>query len=112
MGVFCDGSSYGIEKDLVYSLPVKTERGGSYSIVQGLPVDDFAREKMDFTMKELIQERDDALQTVNEWHVDANLWNCFCSTRSQLEQKFDTEQTTPDWSCSEQSEFIPSNFRM
>ena len=62
MGITSDGS-YGIEKGLIYSMPVKIGAGQEYTIVQGLSIDDFARSKMDATMKELIEERDAALQT-------------------------------------------------
>jgi malate dehydrogenase len=65
MGVASDGS-YGIEEGLIYSFPVKTNADHSYTIVKGLSVDDFAQEKMEFTMKELIEERDAALETVSE----------------------------------------------
>ncbi len=56
MAVPSDGS-YDIAKDLIYSFPV-TCQGGAYHIVQGLEIDDFSREKMAATMKELIEERD------------------------------------------------------
>jgi len=65
MGVPSDGS-YGIEAGLVYSFPVKINPDHSYSIVQGLSIDDFARGKMDATLKELQEERDDALKATQE----------------------------------------------
>lgn len=65
MGVPSDGS-YGIEKGLIYSFPVTIKPDHTYSIVQGLSINDFAREKMDVTMKELIQERDDAVKACQE----------------------------------------------
>lgn len=65
MGVTSDGS-YGIEKDLIYSFPVQITPDHKYTIVQGLEINDFAREKMDATMKELIQERDDAIKACQE----------------------------------------------
>ncbi len=49
---------HGIERGLIYSFPV-TCQGGQYSIVQGLAIDEFSRSKMDATMKELQEERDD-----------------------------------------------------
>jgi malate/lactate dehydrogenase len=55
MGVLSDGS-YGIKPDVVYSFPV-TVREGKYSIVQGLHISDFSRQKMDITYKELAEER-------------------------------------------------------
>jgi len=54
MGVPSDGS-YGIEEGLMYSFPV-TCQGGNYSIVQGLPVDAFSRQRMDATADELREE--------------------------------------------------------
>ncbi|KAJ8308344.1 hypothetical protein KUTeg_013218, partial [Tegillarca granosa] len=54
MAVASDGS-YGIPAGLI-------QRNGNWKIVQGLEINDFAREKMDITMKELLQERDDALK--------------------------------------------------
>jgi len=65
MGVTSDGS-YGIEQGLIYSFPVQIKPDHTYSIVQGLAINDFAREKMDATMKELIQERDDAVKACQE----------------------------------------------
>lgn len=56
MGVASDGS-YGIPEGLVYSFPV-TCKGGKYSIVQGLEIDEFSQSKMDETQKELEEERD------------------------------------------------------
>ena len=56
MAIPSDGS-YGIEEGLIYSFPV-TCSDGEYSIVQGLDIDEFSREKMDATMVELKEERD------------------------------------------------------
>ncbi|MGA9026031.1 MAG: malate dehydrogenase [Steroidobacteraceae bacterium] len=56
MGVPSDGS-YGIPAGVIYSYPV-TCKGGAYSIVQGLSVDEFSRGKMTATHQELLEERD------------------------------------------------------
>jgi malate dehydrogenase len=56
MGIPSDGS-YGIPQDVMYGYPV-TCVNGEYTIVQGLEVDAFSRERMDFTLKELLEERD------------------------------------------------------
>jgi malate dehydrogenase len=56
MAVPADGS-YGIPEGVIYSYPV-TCKNGEYSIVQGLPVDDFSRGKMQATHRELLEERD------------------------------------------------------
>jgi malate dehydrogenase len=55
MGVPSDGS-YGIPADVMYGFPVTTQ-GGRYTIVQGLPIDEFSRERMNLTLKELEEER-------------------------------------------------------
>jgi malate dehydrogenase len=59
MAVVSDGS-YGIDKGLIYSYPV-TCKNGQYSIVQGLSVDEFSRNKMSITEQELKEERDQFL---------------------------------------------------
>ena len=60
MAVASDGS-YGIEPGVVYSYPVSC-RNGDYTIVQGLDVDEFSRERMDATDQELRQERADVAE--------------------------------------------------
>jgi malate dehydrogenase len=55
MGVASDGS-YDIPRDVMYGFPVTTANG-EYTLVQGLPIDDFSREKMNATLKELEEER-------------------------------------------------------
>ena len=56
MGIPSDGS-YGIPEGVIYSYPV-TCKGGEYSIVQGLDINEFSREKMAATHRELLEERD------------------------------------------------------
>ena len=56
MGVPSDGS-YGIPEGIVYGVPVTTANG-EYTRVTGLEIDAFSRERMDFTLKELLEERD------------------------------------------------------
>ena len=56
MAVPGDGS-YDIPEGLTYSFPV-TCSNGKYKIVQGLEIDDFSRERMDITQKELEEEKD------------------------------------------------------
>jgi len=65
MGVASNGA-YGIEEGLIYSFPVKTNKDHTYTIVEGLNVDDFAQEKIEFTMKELIEEKNAALETCSD----------------------------------------------
>ena len=55
MGIASDGS-YGIPQDVMYGVPVTTA-AGEYTRVRDLPIDDFSREKMNATLKELEEER-------------------------------------------------------
>jgi len=55
MGIASDGA-YGIPKDVMYGYPVTTANG-AYTIVPDLPIDEFSRERMNFTLKELEEER-------------------------------------------------------
>ncbi|XP_072170547.1 malate dehydrogenase, cytoplasmic-like [Diadema setosum] len=65
MGVLSDGSHYGIPENIIYSMPVTIAPDHSWTIVPGLSISDFAREKMDATAKELVSERDTALTFCN-----------------------------------------------
>jgi malate dehydrogenase len=56
MGIPSDGS-YGIPEGVIYSYPVTCE-GGRYRIVPGLSINEFSREKMLATHRELCEERD------------------------------------------------------
>src|SRR5215472_1384129 len=56
MAVPADGS-YGIPEGVFYSYPVTT-RGGTYSIVQGLEINEFSRARMSASDRELREERD------------------------------------------------------
>ena len=56
MGIPSDGS-YGIPNEIMYGVPV-TCQGGKYHRVTGLEIDEFSRERMDLTLKELLEERD------------------------------------------------------
>ena len=56
MGIPSDGS-YGIPEGVIYSYPV-TCAGGAYDIVQGLSINEFSREKMSASHRELLEERD------------------------------------------------------
>jgi malate dehydrogenase len=55
MGIPSDGS-YGIPKDVMYGFPVVC-KNGKYEIVKDLAIDDFSRERMNFTLNELEEER-------------------------------------------------------
>ena len=60
MGVFSDGS-YGTPEGVMFSFPV-TIVDKKWSIVQGLSIDDFAMEKILVTGKELLEEREEAME--------------------------------------------------
>lgn len=54
--IVSDGS-YGVEEGLIYSFPVCSDGKGNWSIVQGLELSGFAREKIAATEAELKEER-------------------------------------------------------
>ena len=54
-GVLSDGS-YGIEAGLIFSFPVRSD-GKRCSIVEGVELSDFAREKIEATLAELKEEK-------------------------------------------------------
>jgi malate dehydrogenase len=56
MGVPSNGE-YGIPKDVMFGFPVTTE-GGTYKIVEGLPIDAFSQSCIDKTLAELTGEQD------------------------------------------------------
>jgi malate dehydrogenase len=56
MGVASDGS-YGVPDGLISGFPCTTS-GGTWSIVQGLDLDDFSRQRFDASVAELVEERD------------------------------------------------------
>jgi len=54
----CSDGSYGIEKGLMASMPIRTLDNGKWEIVQGLPIDAFSQSQIDATINELMEERD------------------------------------------------------
>ena len=52
----CSDGGYNIEKGLICSFPVRSD-GKKLEIVQGLPVNEFSRSKIDATVNELKEER-------------------------------------------------------
>jgi malate dehydrogenase len=52
----CSDGSYGVEKGLMSSFPIRTTSDGR-EIVQGVPINDFSRQKIDLSVKELSEER-------------------------------------------------------
>jgi malate dehydrogenase len=56
MGVPSDGQ-YGIPKDVIFGYPVTTA-GGEYKVIDGLAIDAFSQERINLTLKELLEEQD------------------------------------------------------
>jgi malate dehydrogenase len=52
----CSDGSYGVEKGLISSFPVRV-RSGKWEIVQELPINDFSRAKIDASVAELKEEK-------------------------------------------------------
>jgi len=52
----CSDGSYGIEKGLIFSYPIRSN-GKSLEIIQGLPLNEFRREKIAATENELKEEK-------------------------------------------------------
>jgi malate dehydrogenase len=52
----CSDGSYGVEKGLICSFPIRSN-GQKLEIVQGVPVNEFSRAKIDATVNELKEER-------------------------------------------------------
>ena len=52
----CSDGSYGVEKGLISSFPVRV-RSGKWEIVQGLPINEFGRAKIDASVAELKEEK-------------------------------------------------------
>ncbi|KAJ1472138.1 malate dehydrogenase, cytoplasmic [Baffinella frigidus] len=61
MAVDSTGNKYGVADGLIYSFPV-TCAGGKWTIVDGLSIDDFSREKMKATENELLEEKADVTE--------------------------------------------------
>ena len=53
----CSDGSYGVEKGLMSSFPIRTTASNSWEIVQNVPINDFSREKINASVNELKQEK-------------------------------------------------------
>lgn len=56
-GVCSDDNPYGIEENLIFGFPCRSTGEGEYEIISNVPWDDFLKEKIALTQKELIEER-------------------------------------------------------
>jgi len=54
----CSDGSYDIQEGLITSYPIKADGNGNWEIVQGVPVNDFSREKINASVAELASERE------------------------------------------------------
>jgi malate dehydrogenase len=52
----CSDGSYGVEKGLICSFPIRS-KGGQWQIVQNVPLNDFSRAKIDASVNELKEEK-------------------------------------------------------
>lgn len=55
--IYTKGNTYGIDQNLVFSFPCRTLHDGTIEVVQELPWDNFIKEKVLATERELIEER-------------------------------------------------------
>ncbi|MBS0445963.1 MAG: malate dehydrogenase [Proteobacteria bacterium] len=56
MGIASDGQ-YGIPKDVMFGFPVTTQ-AGEWKLIEGLDIDAFSRERINLTLKELLEEQE------------------------------------------------------
>jgi malate dehydrogenase len=56
--VFSENNPYGIEGNLIFGFPCRSNGKGDYEIVRDLPLNYFIKEKIAITQKELISERE------------------------------------------------------
>ncbi len=60
--VCSDVNSYGIDENLIFSFPCRSKGNGDYEIVKDVPWNDFLRNRIKLSEKELIEERECILQ--------------------------------------------------
>jgi malate dehydrogenase len=60
--VCSDGNTYGIEDNLIFSFPCRSNGKGEYEIVSDVPWNDFLKAKIELSEKELKEERECILQ--------------------------------------------------
>ncbi len=55
--VYSEGNPYGIDEDLIFSFPCRSNGSSDWEIISGFEWDDFLKEKIKLTENELIEER-------------------------------------------------------
>ena len=62
MGVISDGNKYGVPDGLIFSFPVTVcAKSREWKIVEGLTTDEVGKKKIEVTIQELLEEKQDAL---------------------------------------------------
>jgi len=54
----CSNGEYGVEAGIISSFPVRSSGDGKWEIVEGVPINEFSRAKIDASVNELREERD------------------------------------------------------
>ncbi len=54
----CSEGQYGIDEGLIASMPVRTDGSGSWSVVEGVEIDEYSRGRIDASVEELREERE------------------------------------------------------
>jgi malate dehydrogenase len=52
-----DGNPYGLEEDLIFSMPCRSKGDGNYEVVANVPWNDFLKQKIQESQSELIEEK-------------------------------------------------------
>lgn len=55
--IHTQGNTYGLDKDLIFSLPCRSKGDGDYEVVENVPWNGFLKEKIAITERELLEER-------------------------------------------------------
>ncbi len=58
VGLFSEGNPYGIKEDLIFSFPCRSKGDGKVEIVKNVPWDDFLKNKIALSEKELLEEKE------------------------------------------------------
>jgi malate dehydrogenase len=64
-GILSNNNPYGIEENLIFSFPCRTNEKGVVEIVKGLQLNDWLKSKIDLTQKELMEEREAVSKNLN-----------------------------------------------
>ena len=84
MGVISDGTSYGIEADLVYSFPVHIDKNKNWKIVQGLDINNWERGLIDATASQLKEERNEFFQFKYNESIEIDISTMLNDIRDQI----------------------------